>query len=375
MRDFAKVFRADFDNVFRNGGVVLVLIFAPLIYSLLYSSGYAKQVLFDVPIAVIDCSHTASSRELTRRLDASPYICTSYKLQDIQSAKRALMERKIYGIVYIPESYQADIESHNQSCISLYCDAGYFLMYRQIMQGATGAIFSLNRELAPERSVVYQSHTLFNPYLGYGTFIMPAVLIVILQQTALVAICMVGGLWSERRLYNRYRSALSVVMAKCTLYVPICAVIASYILAIHYQIFNYPTNGSTTAIIAVILPFILSTVLLSITLSTLFKTLTTPLIVLLWSSIPVLLLSGASLPPEAFPGWMYTLGKLLPSSSAVPAFIRVQSMGGGVGNVLQEICTLWGLTALYGVAALFAIKKRMPGRTTKSQTSNLPLQE
>ena len=36
--------------IFKNGGVVLILILAPIIYATLYSSCYAKQVLERVPI-------------------------------------------------------------------------------------------------------------------------------------------------------------------------------------------------------------------------------------------------------------------------------------------------------------------------------------
>lgn len=371
MRDFIKAFALEYRTIFRNGGIMIVLVFAPLFYSLLYSSGYAKEVLYNVPIAVIDHSHTASSREVIVRLNASPYIYTAFQYGDILEAQKALMERKIYGIVYIPKEFEERINSGNQAVVSLYCDAGYFLMYRQIMQGATGAIFSLNNSLAPQLPVIYQSHTLFNPYLGYGTFIMPAVLIVILQQTAMVAICMAGGVWRKERLYDRFSSSIVVTAAKVMVYCSICAVIASYILGIHYHIFGYPMCGSTADICGVIIPFILSTVLFAITLSTLFSRAEQPLMYLLWTSIPILLLSGASLPPQAFPQWMYILGKIFPSSSAVEAFIRVQTMGGTLDNVTSQTTTLWILSLIYGITATIAIKRRMPGRTTKSRTSNL----
>ena len=41
---------------------------------------------------------------------------------------------------------------------------------------------------------------MYNPYGGYATFIMPAILIVIIQQTLLIGIGMVGGTWRERGL-------------------------------------------------------------------------------------------------------------------------------------------------------------------------------
>ena len=71
--------------------------------------------------------------------------------------------------------------------------------------GSTGAMVEFQRLIAkgadiPQaqattQPVIYQSHNLFNPYLGYGTFVMPAIIMVIIQQTLLIGIGMIGGTW------------------------------------------------------------------------------------------------------------------------------------------------------------------------------------
>lgn len=356
--------------IFKNGGVVLILILAPIIYATLYSSCYAKQVLERVPIAIVDNSHSHSSREFISYLSASPYLNPLYTATDITEAKELFYNRKIYGIVYIPKSYETDILQCQQAVVSLYCDASYFLMYRQVFQGVVGVISTFNREIGIEPAVDFRSHNLFNPYLGYGTFIMPAILVVILQQTLLMGIGVVGGIWSRRRLYKG-KSVMQTIVSKAIVYGAIYAVIAAYILTIHYRIFGYPTNGTIWTCIAIIFPYILSVILLAITLSTLYNRPETAIICTLWTSIPILLLSGASLPPEAFPHWMHTIGKIIPSSSAVTAFIRAQSMGADISDVGVEVIRLWALVAIYGTTSYLALKKRMSGRTTKSRTSNL----
>lgn len=356
--------------IFRNSGVVLILILAPLLYATIYSSCYAKQVLESVPIAVVDHSHSSSSRELIFRLDASPYLSTKYSAADIEEAKMLFYSGKVYGIVYIPESYESRLLLSEQAKVSIFCDASYFLMYRQVFQGFVSVISSINRDRSSGESITFESHNLFNSYLGYGTFIMPAILILVLQQTLLMGIGVVGGIYSRKGLY-RGDNALQTLISKTVVYGAIYALIASYILVIHYRIFGYPINGSTLSCIAVIAPYLLSAILLATTISTLFKREESAIICTLWTSIPTLLLSGASLPPEAIPHWMYIVGKILPSSSAIPAYIRVQSMGATTADVSKEITILWILVVIYGTTAFIALKKRMPGRTTKSRTSNL----
>lgn len=98
--------------------------------------------------------------------------------------------------------------------------------------------------------MIYQSHNLFNPYLGYGSFVMPAIIMVIIQQTMLIGIGMIGGTWSEFGLYKklippgrRRMSTLPVVAGKAFVYASIYAVTLFYILGLHYKLFHFPTNG------------------------------------------------------------------------------------------------------------------------------------
>ena len=345
--------KSEYKLIFRNHGVLLVLIFAPLIYAVLYSSAYAKQVATKIPIAVIDNSNSHSSRELIGLFNASPYIDVRYEAEDMFAAKRLLFDGKIYGIVFIPHQYAESEIEKKQRWISAYFDASYFLMYRQVLQGVAGAISSI-QTIQPD--VRLQTNTLFNPALGYGTFIMPAVLLVILQQTALMGIGMVGAI--ERRLRRKTTPPTAALLGKFiaygTIYAPLCA----YIFAIHYHIFGYPENGTLWNCLVVMASYMTAVIALAIALSTLFRRVETPLIAIIWSSIPILLLSGASLPTEAFAKWLHTIGLLLPSSSGVPAYIRAQSMGADISELIPELVRLWVLTALYTIVAKYKISER-----------------
>ena len=57
----------------------------------------------------------------------------------------------------------------------------------------------------------------------------------------------------------------------------------------------------------------------------------------MWTSIPLLMLSGVSYPREGIPDWLFNFGQLFPSSHGVDGFIRIQSMGASLGEVLPEI--------------------------------------
>ena len=377
-QQFRTVVRNEYGSIFTDAGVILVLVLALLIYSTLYSLAYGTQVLRNVPIGVIDMSNTSTSRQLINTFNAGPNVYVAYDPGDMDEAKHLFYDREIYGVVYIPSDYEEKLLGGQQAVVSLYVDASYFLMYRQAFQelvsgiGTTGAMVEFQRLIAkganiPQATattqpVIYQSHNLFNPYLGYGSFVMPAIIMVIIQQTMLIGIGMIGGTWREFGLYRKLcppdrkrMSTLPIVLGKALVYGMIYSVTTFYILGLHYRLFHYPMNGATGTIVVFMLAYMAACIALGIAISTLFRYRENSLLLLLWTSIPLLMLSGVSYPREGIPDWLFNLGQIFPSSHGVNAFIRIQSMGASLSEVLSEIRMLCILALVYGGLACIGI--------------------
>ena len=94
---------------------------------------------------------------------------------------------------------------------------------------------------------------------------------------------------------------------------------------------------------------------MGIAVSTLFRYRENSLLLLLWTSIPVLMLSGVSYPRQGIPDWLFNLGQLFPSSHGVNGFIRIQTMGASIPEVFAEIKWLIILTVVYGGLACIGI--------------------
>ena len=365
------VIRNEFRTIFTDKGVILILVFALLIYATVYSLAYGSQVLRNVPIGVVDECRTPTSRALINAFNAGPNTYVAYTPTSMEEARELFHARKIYGVVYIPSDYERCLYGGEQANVAIYCDASYFLMYRQVFQevvtsiGHTGAMVEFQRLIAkganiPQaqattQPVIYQSHNLFNPYLGYGTFVMPAIIMVIIQQTMLIGIGMVGGTWREFGLYHklcppgrRRMSTLPIVAGRALVYALIYAVTCAYVLGVHYRLFHYPMNGDPWTVGLFMTVYMAACIAMGIAVSTLFRYRENSLLLLLWTSIPVLMLSGVSYPREGIPDWLYNLGQLLPSSHGVNGFIRIQTMGASTAEVFAEIKWLITLTVVYG---------------------------
>ena len=355
-----SVIKEEWRSVWHDEGVVLITVFALFIYGISYSLGYGGEVLNEVPIAVVGGRESAKSRELVRMLNASPKLRVAHEVADMVEAEQLLRERKVWGVVAIPPDIENDILSGRQGKVAILGDASYFLAYREVAEGTVSAIQQMNEQIAVERDgaynppLIYEQRNLFNPSLGYGIFVMPAIILLIVQQTALIGIGMVSATRRERRLRYATRSIFAVTLGRTAVYLAIYALTLGFMLTVHYSLFDYPMRGEWWRCVAVVVPYLLAVIFLAQILGSLFRRRESSILWLLWLSIPFLLVSGVSLPPQAFPQWLYIIGRVVPSSSAVDAWIAVQSRGASLVDVAPELTTLWILVALYGVGAIAA---------------------
>ena len=363
-------------RIFSDEGVILIMIAAPIIYATIYSCIYGTQVLHNIPIGVIDHSHTSLSRNLIQKMDAGANIYIAYEPSDMEQAKKLFYERKIYSIVYIPSSFDKNILRGEQATLSLYLDASYLLVYRQTFHELTSLIGSQNiaieysnliaEEVTPQQAqtittpVIYNSHNLFNPYLGYGTFLMPPVIILILQQTLLIGAGMIAGTKPRRiRLSSQHRSAIGSILGKVIAYSSIYAIIALYLVNIHFRLFHYPDNSTSANTTIFLGLYLLVCSMMATAIATLFSRRETSLMTLLWSSIPLLMLSGASYPLEAMPRALQWLSWIFPSTHGIRGFCLIHMTGASLCDVWQEIINLLTLGCVYLLLAYigYSLKK------------------
>lgn len=379
-KELRSIISNELRTIFQDEGVLLIVVFAPLIYATIYSFAYSTQVLRDVPVGIIDMSHTPSSRHLIQMIDIGPNTMVAYEAIDMEEARRLFYDRKIYSILYIPADYEQNILGGKSANVAIYLDASYMLMYRQAFEemaasiSAIGAKVEFNHLIAEGANIpqaitvtepiIYQSHTLFNPYLGYGTFVMPPVMMLILQQTLLIGIGMIGGTWRENRLYKKLipqgcarLHTFPIIFGRSIVYFAIYSLLLYYLLHVHYKIFNYPMNGTIGAIILFLAIYLFSCILFALAISTIFRRRESSLMFLLWSSIPLLMMSGVSYPHEAMPEWLRYLSNIFPSTFGTMGFVKIATKGASIYEVLPEIRSLTILIVIYLVFACLSVSR------------------
>lgn len=368
-----SIIKEELSDIVSDSGAMLLLLFAMLIYTIIYSVAYGREVMECVPIAVVDDDKSPMSRKIISGLRSGPNTHLAYEPTDMNSAKELYFDRKVSAIVYIPDSFERDVTAGVQGNIVLILDGSHLLIYRQVLEQATADILTRSAEIeimhlaaagesdimaeAIAEPVAYDGHILYNPSLGYGSFVMPSIVVVIIQQTLIIGLAMLA----VRRRNMGIKSggvtllyATKIVATKTMIYIAIYGINLIIILGVIWPIFGFPSTGNIFSIAVIMLLYITAACSLGLALSHLFRRREAPLMLLLWSSVPILLLAGISYPHEAFPEWLYILGHALPSSSAVNAFVMVNTAGASLADVEHNIWLLALLAALYFVCAIIA---------------------
>lgn len=361
-------------RIFKDPGVTVIFIVATLAYPLIYKAVYWNEQITDVPVAVVDLSNSPASRDFLHKWNASPDVKLCYTCTSMAEAEKLLRNQKVHGIIYFPRDYEKQLaDPLGQAHISLYCDMSSFLYMKAIYLSCNQVMLESMRNIQIDRyeqmgmgkefawalvqDAPYSETALFTPTGGYGSFLIPAVLVLILHQTLLFGICMLGGTAREENI-DQY-SFHSLIGRACA-YFLIYYALAAILLGFFPRLFDIPHIGAIGDLLLFIVPYILAVVFFSMCVSVFIRNRESGLVLLISTSLIFLFMAGISWPKEMIPNaWLY-LSYFIPYTWGAHGFIHINSMGASLATTSMEYIALWGLTALYFVLAvgLFYSKRK-----------------
>ncbi|MCG6188315.1 ABC transporter permease [Maribellus maritimus] len=382
-------FSKELKTIFTDSGALLILIGAVVIYPIIYSIGYYNEVMTDTKIAVVDQDHSEASRKYTVMIDASSELEVVYKPLDLVSAENLFMVNKVSGVILIPKNFEKNVLSGKQANVAVYADASYFLKYRNTILASTysNAYFSggisLLHYMAEGQSfqqakissdpLPAYTHILYNPSSGYGSFVMPGVILVIFQQTLLIGIGLLGGSFSESKAspfilpkQKRRKEIIPYLTGKTGAYIFISLFNIAYAIILVHHWFKYPDKASIPDVLMLMFPFLLSTIFLGIGVSTLFKHRESALIFMVFLSPIALFLSGLSWPASSIPQWLVSLSKLMPSTTVIPAYLRLRTMGVSLTDIKSEMVFMYIQAVVYLILTLVYFFVRVDKKSRKA---------
>ena len=362
----------EFRAISTSYAVLLVLMGGIFVYGLLYNYMYAPNIVTKAPIAVVDNSHSSLSRQYIRWLNATPQIEIYAQAMDYHEAQEWMKEGKIQGILYLPHNFEDRVFRGEDA----------FLYYEALQEASSRVMLAINDAYRPDGTVFLPPQgliavamakpvnisgtALYNYTEGYGSYLIPAVMMVIIFQTLLMVIGMVtgdeyqtGGIRAYLPFGTGWKTAARIVAGKTFVYCMLYALFAFFLLGLLPHFFSIPNIGSGKDIIIMLIPYLLATSFFGLAASRWFTDSEAPLLMIAFFSVGLIFLSGVSYPMELMPWYWKMAHYIIPAAPGTLAFIKLNSMGGNMADIRPEYITLWVQTVVYFGLAVWVYKKKL----------------
>lgn len=367
-------------NTVRDEGVLIFFVLVPLIYPLLYAFIYTEETIHEVPAVVVDLGNTPLSREYIRKVNATSEVNIIARCGDFEEGKDYIRRREAYGIIFIPAEFSDDIAAMRQTHIKLFCDMSGLLYYKSILIANTAVSLDMNKDIKLTRAgnttdqqdeitaypLEYEDISMYNPTNGFAAFLIPAVLILIIQQTLLLGIGMSAGTDKEKNKFGKSvgvrrtrHGIFRVILGKGLCYYMIYALVSVYVLCVVPHIFSLNQIGMPNDFILFLLPYIAACILFAMTTTILIHNRETCMLIFVFTSVPLLFLSGISWPSSAIPDFWRYLSYIFPSTFGINGFVRINNMGATLNEVAFEYQALWVQVGIYFVTTFFVYRRQM----------------
>ncbi|MEG0785675.1 MAG: ABC transporter permease [Comamonas sp.] len=367
---FVRLWWASLLTLLRDKGAVLLLFGAPMLYGFFYPWFYQQQVVQRVPVAVVVQDNSGLARQVLRFAQASPRIDPQLVTGDEAEARDAVLRGTVMGYALIGHDFKRDVLRSDKVVVPVYANGAYPLVSKQVQYGFAEAVGTVSAgvemkrlqasgqsalQSAASRSPVnVHNVALFNPTEGYGSFVVAAVAILILQQTLLMGGALLVGTWREQGV------AQASVMQWLARLLALC--VPGWLAGLFYfgWIFiwqDYPHGGNPWGALLLLGCFVPAVAGCASLLGWWLANRERALQVVLFTSIPLAFMGGFTWPVEALPDALQWLRWLSPSTAGIQASLRLNQMGAPLAAAAQPM--LWlALMALCSWAAMLWIGSR-----------------
>jgi len=326
-RRMMTIVRKEWLHIIRDPRTLALVIVLPVMMLFLLGYAVANDVK-DIPLAVVDLSHTDTSRTLVDKLTSSEFFKYTHAAQS-ENEILAMMDAGIVKAgLYIPESFGRDVSTGGVGTIQFYIDGSNPTIAQTAQLAAETISQSMSQEILIKRlersgtgiqlslPVDARMRYLYNPDMKRMNFMIPGLVAIILQiQTLLLTAFAIvrereqGTL--EQLIVTPVRS-WELMLGKILPFVVVAFVNVIMTVAVGAIWFGVEVVGSIPLLAGLSLIFLLGSLGLGVLISNISKTQMQAMYMASFIMMPSFILAGLLFPRENMPWLAYYAGYLLP---------------------------------------------------------------
>jgi ABC-2 type transport system permease protein len=376
---FFEVFYKELRTIVGDTALMLTIIGGVVLYSFLYPQPYIKENVTQLRVGVVDNDKSSLSRELIFKIDATPQVDVVGGFSSQKEALEALKHKKIRAFLILPANLQRKLQQGQSPKIALAVDNSYFLIFGGVLEGVMKSVLTQTTamkavkymqkeyplESAIEATTPYSLETinLFNPNNSYTQYVIPAVFVLILQQTMLIGMGMLGGGIRENLEHHKDSYLCSsgiwqLYGSRLLFFGVLYFFYFFYYFGWSFSFFEIIHVGDFGELLVFGCVFIMASFSFGWFLSSVVtsREVVTPAI--LFSSLPLVFSVGFVWPLEEIPSFIHTLSLFIPSTPAMEGLLKLNQMGADFSSVSDNINILLLQTLFYTFLGYYYMQKQ-----------------
>ena len=360
MSEIWKVIRREV-RIFRQRPVYILASVGVMIFNTVFYVTFMQDGLpHDLPVGIVDCDRSSTSRSFCQQLDATQLSQVVY-YDDLHRARRDMQTGRLTAFIVIPEGFNDDIQASRQPHIAYYVNSLYFvggaLSYSNILtmlnltNGAVQRQFlrargvSEGEILSRIQPIVLDAHQIGNTTTSYGVYLNSVLLPGILEMIViLITIYAVGSELkygtSRHLLKTAGGSLVKAITGKMAVYTLIFTVLGISLELFLYHWLHYPIKGSVWWMCLDILLLVAAAQAAGLFIIGLFPNLRLAVSVGAIYSVLGFSLAGFTLPVEAMLPGLRGFSAIFPLRHYYLFYVQEAIFGSGFAGWWQEVVHL-----------------------------------
>jgi len=360
----------EFKQIFRNSFLPKIIIMLPMMAMLVFPWA-ANQEIHNIEVVVIDRDHSALSKRLTEKINASTYFILKDVVSSNEEALRIVETGNADVILEIEPAFEKNLINGKIANVMVSANAVNSMKAGLAGSYLGGIVSDFMNELRQESGLMATmqampiievvSQNRFNPFLDYKIFMLPALMVMML--TIICGFLPTLNLVSEKELGTIEQLNVSpmkkttFILSKLIPYWIIGIVILTLCLTLAALVYGLLPAGNIFLLYFLTAVYILVVSGIGTVISNYANTMQQAMFVMFFFILIMILISGLFTPVRSMPTWAQWLAAANPLKYFIEIMRMLYLKGSSFAQLWQPFLVLCGFGVLFNSWAVLSYRK------------------